>query len=123
MSNQDENGDERKLVVERMRQAIQEREQQQLQDMLQDFPALRGFLVGLTPDGQPFPSGTISVSRGALGVVCTLRIPNLLLEAKYSVDNWSTLWSLVEDDLAHQRMQWQNDWKYNQREAQRWQGV
>ncbi len=123
MTTQDENGDARKLVVERMRQAVQEREHHQLQEMLQDYPSLRGFLVGLTPDGQPFPAGTISVSRGATGVVCTLRIPNLLLEAKYSVDNWSTLWGLVEEDLGQQRMQWQNDWKYNQREAQRWQGV
>lgn len=104
-------------IVERIRETARGNVADVLLDMLDARPALRVFLLGQDDAEGKAPGGTISISKGARGVVISLRIPALGVEAHYEVDNWTEIWTGIEMDLASGHTAWRPDYKQRVKES------
>lgn len=107
-------------IVERVREALGGTTEHVLLDMLQDFPALRVFLLGTTAESGKAPGGTIAIAKGSAGVSVVLRIPAFDVECRYDVSSWSGCWECIELDLAEGTTKWQPGYKQRRKEAASW---
>lgn len=103
-------------IVERIREAARGNSAAVLLDMLEARPCLRVFLLGQDDDEGKAPGGSISIAKGARGVVISLRIPALGVEAHYEVDNWTEIWNGIELDLESGNTAWRPDYKQRVKE-------
>lgn len=80
-----------------------------------NFPGVRLFLVGGKRDDGYWPAGSITVRCIGKNLHIRLSLAELELEARYQDSDWNTCWDTVNNDLELDTVDWQLDYKGQQR--------